>query len=94
MSKLATANDQHVIGTGRYSLLLNLLPYLLVLLFTIIGVAYTGVNKRPLAHYWELLAIFTGAVCVLSGCRVPRPGMIGSGSFGRRFCIGLPSWQP
>jgi hypothetical protein len=34
---------------------------------TIIGVAYTSVNKTPLVIYWELLAVITGAVCILSG---------------------------
>src|SRR5215470_5231645 len=67
MLKLATVAGRHPIISSRYSFLLKLLPYLLVLFFTVIGVAYIGVNKKPLMHYWELLAIFTGAVCIVSG---------------------------
>ena len=51
----------------RGSFLLNFVPYLLVLLLTIIGVVYTTVDKKPLVHYWEILAIVTCAVCILSG---------------------------
>ena len=53
--------------TTRGSFLLNFVPYLLVLLLTIIGVVYTTVDKKPLVHYWEILAIVTCAVCILSG---------------------------
>lgn len=67
MFNLAPTVYRHLIATSRYSFLLKLLPYLAVLLFTIIGVAYTSVNKKPLVHYWEILAVITGAVCILSG---------------------------
>src|SRR5262245_15201881 len=67
MLKLATVDDRHPISASRYSFLLKFLPYLLVHLFTFNCVAYIVFNKKPLMHYWELLAIFTGAVCIVSG---------------------------
>jgi hypothetical protein len=47
--------------------LFNLLPYLLVLVMTLIGVAYTSVNRKPLVQYWEILAVITCGVCIMSG---------------------------
>ncbi len=67
MLKVATTGDRHIFPYNRYSIFLAFLPYLLVLLLTIIGVAYTSVNKTPLVIYWEFLAVITGAVCILSG---------------------------
>jgi hypothetical protein len=67
MQKLQTIDYPHPVQNRLTSFLLNLLPYLLVLIFTIIGVAYTSVNKKPLIEYWEILAVITGAVCILSG---------------------------
>lgn len=67
MLKVETTGDPHTLPNSRHSLFITFLPYLLVLLLTIIGVAYTSVNKTPLVIYWELLAVITGAVCILSG---------------------------
>ena len=44
------------------------LPYIAVLAFTILGVAYTSVSHEPLIGYWEFLAVATGLVCVTTGC--------------------------
>jgi len=43
------------------------LPYGLVLILTILGVAYTSYFKQPIMGYWELLAPVIGLVCVGSG---------------------------
>jgi hypothetical protein len=43
------------------------LPYLLVLMLAVFGVAYTSFAKRPLVTYWEFLAILIGLVCVIAG---------------------------
>ncbi len=56
-----------MLGTKTRDLLINLLPYLVVLLLTIIGVAFTSIYRHPLSLYWQILAIITGAVCILSG---------------------------
>jgi hypothetical protein len=40
------------------------LPFSLVLILTILGVAYTSFLKQPIMGYWELLAPVIGAVCV------------------------------
>ena len=43
------------------------LPFTLVLILTILGVAYTSFSKQPIIAYWEILAPIIGLVCVASG---------------------------
>lgn len=43
------------------------LPYSLVLLLTIIGVAYTSFLKKPIVVYWDILAVVIGAICISTG---------------------------
>ena len=38
------------------------LPFFLVLVLTVIGVAYTSFSNRPIILYWELLAPMIGLV--------------------------------
>jgi len=40
------------------------LPFSLVLILTLLGVAYTSFSKQPIMGYWELLAPVIGLVCV------------------------------
>jgi hypothetical protein len=51
----------------RTSLWLRELPFSLVLILTIVGVAYTSFSKQPLVVYWEILAPIIGLVCVATG---------------------------
>ena len=54
MSKLSPTADYEDIDQDRKpSRLLSFLPYLLILIFTLVGVAYTSINKKPLIQYWE-----------------------------------------
>ena len=43
------------------------LPFSLVLIVTMIGVAYTSFSREPLITYWEILAPVIGLVCIASG---------------------------
>jgi hypothetical protein len=43
------------------------LPFSLVLILTVVGVAYTSFSKEPITGYWELLAPLIALVCVASG---------------------------
>jgi len=43
------------------------LPFTLVLLLTLAGVAYTSFSKQPIVVYWEILAPIIGLVCVGAG---------------------------
>ncbi|HEX4408860.1 MAG TPA: hypothetical protein VH206_08810 [Xanthobacteraceae bacterium] len=43
------------------------LPFALVLILTMIGVAYTSFSKHPITGYWEILAPLIALVCVSSG---------------------------
>jgi len=52
---------------GHGSLWIRDLPFLLVLVLTITGVAYTSFTNRPIVGYWELLAPMIGLVCVGAG---------------------------
>jgi hypothetical protein len=47
--------------------LLKQLPYLVVLVLTILGVAYTSVSKQPLVGYWQFMAVAMGVVCIGTG---------------------------
>jgi hypothetical protein len=64
---MLTKTARHLAGQSGRANLINLVPYLVVLVFTIIGVAYTSVSKKPLVQYWEILAVVTAGVCILSG---------------------------
>ncbi len=43
------------------------LPFSLVLIATVAGVAYTSVSNRPVVLYWEALAPAIWLVCIVSG---------------------------
>jgi hypothetical protein len=43
------------------------LPFTIVLILTLAGVAYTTFARRPIAGYWEILAPIIGLVCVATG---------------------------
>jgi hypothetical protein len=43
------------------------LPFSLVLVLTLIGVAYTSFSKQPITVFWELLAPLIALVCVATG---------------------------
>jgi hypothetical protein len=51
----------------RLSFWLRELPFTVVLVLTIAGVAYTIFARRPIAGYWEILAPIIGIVCIASG---------------------------
>jgi len=59
--KTAVGNGPHV------SFWIRELPFSLVLILTLLGVAYTSLLKQPIMGYWELLAPVIGLVCVGSG---------------------------
>src|SRR6202167_3177936 len=58
---------------GRFSKLrhprfwIRELPFSLVLILVMIGVAYTSFSKRPIIGYWELLAPLIALVCAGAG---------------------------
>jgi hypothetical protein len=43
------------------------LPFGLVLILTVLGVAYTSFSRRPIVAYWELLVPVIAIVCIGSG---------------------------
>lgn len=53
----------------RVSLWIRELPYGLVLILTILGVAYTSYLKEPITGYWEFLAPLIALVCIGAGWR-------------------------
>jgi hypothetical protein len=69
-------NDQSVISTTAQDsrlpnsrIWLRELPYGLVLVLALAGVAYTSFTKRPTTGYWEFLVPVIATVCVWSGWR-------------------------
>jgi len=45
------------------------LPYLVVLVLAMLGVAYTSMTGRPLYGYWEFLGLAIGVACIVIGWR-------------------------
>jgi hypothetical protein len=41
-------------------------PFMVLLVLAIVGVAYTNISQQPLVGYWEFLALATGVVCVVT----------------------------
>jgi hypothetical protein len=64
-----TAQERRLPGVSSW---LKELPYGVVLVLTLIGVAYTSFTKRPTTAYWEFLVPVTGALCIWSGWRSAR----------------------
>ena len=54
-------------NSPRASFWVRELPFSLVLILTILGVAYTSFLKQPIIGFWELLAPVIGLVCVGAG---------------------------
>jgi len=53
--------------TAHASFWIRDLPFTLVLILTIAGVAYTSFSKKPIVGYWEILAPIIALVCVGAG---------------------------
>jgi hypothetical protein len=54
-------------GASRYtSFLYRQLPYIVVLVLAIGGVAYTNISHQPLVGYWEFLTLAMAIVCVVT----------------------------
>lgn len=43
------------------------LPYLIILVLTLCGVAFISMTNRSLVGYWEFMALFIAVVCVWEG---------------------------
>jgi hypothetical protein len=50
----------------RAGFLQRKLPFLVLLVLAIVGVAYNNISRAPLVGYWEFLALATGVVCVVT----------------------------
>jgi hypothetical protein len=60
-------NETDVPGSsGTTTLWRQHVPYLLILALALAGVAYTNMSQKPLAGYWELVALTTGGVCIFT----------------------------
>jgi hypothetical protein len=53
--------------THHLSFWIRELPFSIVLVLTLIGVAYISFSKKPITGYWEILAPLIALVCVGSG---------------------------
>jgi hypothetical protein len=51
----------------RANLLVRELPFTLVLVLTMAGIAYISVSKQPIIVYWEVLAPIIGLLCIAYG---------------------------
>ena len=62
-----TAAFQASSGSRAASFWLRELPFTLVLILTVVGVAYTSFSKQPVIVYWEILAPIIGLLAVAYG---------------------------
>jgi hypothetical protein len=51
---------------GKTGFLQRKLPFVVLLVLAIVGVAYTNISQQPLIGYWEFLALATGVVCIVT----------------------------
>lgn len=66
--QLTPADPQIETGqTRKTSIWIKELPYSVILLLTLIGVAYTSFWNKPIAIYWEFLALVIGVMCIATG---------------------------
>jgi hypothetical protein len=66
----ASSNVPHVAQPrpkAHVSFWVRELPFTLVLILIIAGVAYTSFSKKPIVGYWEILAPIIALVCVAAG---------------------------
>jgi hypothetical protein len=52
------------------------LPFIVVLLLTVGGVAYTSFSRQPIVVYWEILAPLIGLTCIAIGWRSDDEGRL------------------
>ena len=52
------------------------LPFIVVLLLTVGGVAYTSFSRQPIVVYWEILAPLIGLTCIAIGWRSDDEGRV------------------
>lgn len=64
---MSTGAPQAATESRGASLWVRELPFSLVLILTIVGVAYTSFSKKPIIAYWEILAPIIGLVCIVTG---------------------------
>jgi hypothetical protein len=64
---MTTAPGWNAVAPPRHSVWLRELPFSLVLIATVLGVAYTSISSVPIVVYWEALAPAIGLVCIVSG---------------------------
>ena len=66
-SEVAKSAERPLVHSAIARLWLKELPYIIVLVLTILGVAYTSISHQPLVGYWEFLALAMGVVCIGTG---------------------------
>jgi hypothetical protein len=66
-SEVAKSAERPLVHSRIARLWLKELPYIIVLVLTILGVAYTSISHQPLVGYWEFLALAMGVVCIGTG---------------------------
>jgi hypothetical protein len=53
------------VAPGRSGFFRQQLPYIVVLVLAISGVAYTNISQQPLVGYWEFLTLALAVVCIV-----------------------------
>src|SRR6267154_2575052 len=61
------AGEPHAPHPPPVSFWLRELPYVAVLILTLVGVAYASFSRQSMVGYWEFLAPVIGLLCVILG---------------------------
>ena len=68
-------------------------PYLVILVLSLFGVAYTSITRTPMTLYWFVLAPFIGLVCVVTRWPATQPVPVMTDSLAVCSCLALSSSQ-
>lgn len=70
MEEIEATRDERTDSSARRSSLARFVreqfPFIVALVLSIAGVAYTNASRQPLVGYWEFLALAIGVTCVVN----------------------------
>ena len=93
-SEAANSAERPLVHSRIARLWLKELPYIIVLVLTILGVAYTSISHQPLVGYWEFLSSGDGSCLhrhgMASCCKARK---LDFGWFGRKRSTGRRFWS-
>ncbi len=69
MTETTSATPVGATHTHRFAGLIREAPYLLLIVLSLVGIAWTSVSTRPTTTYWIVLTPIAALICVAAGWR-------------------------